>query len=98
MWRSERQYMTYPKWELWQTNSSKSAYPKGYFEVPHTPGLWKHISCPIEFSLVVDGFGVKCVGKKHANHIINTLKSDYKKSEDWEGELYCGISLKWNYD
>jgi hypothetical protein len=33
--------------------------PAGYFEVPHTPGLWKHISRPIQFSLIVDDFGVK---------------------------------------
>ena len=33
--------------------------PAGYFEVNHTPGLWKHVSRPIQFSLVVDNFGVK---------------------------------------
>ncbi len=31
----------------------------GYYEVAHTPGLWKHISCPIRFTLVVDDFGTK---------------------------------------
>ena len=44
--------------------------PAGYYEVPHTPGLWKHISRPIEFTLVVDDFGVKYVGREHANHLI----------------------------
>ena len=33
--------------------------PYGYFEVAHTPGLWRHITRPITFSLVVDDFGVK---------------------------------------
>ena len=37
--------------------------PAGYYEVRHTPGLWKHISRPVAFSLV-DDFGVKYVGKK----------------------------------
>ena len=32
---------------------------KGYFELPHTPGLWKHVSRPISFTLVVDNFGIK---------------------------------------
>ena len=32
---------------------------KGYYEMPHTPGLWKHIWRPIMFSLVVDDFGIK---------------------------------------
>ena len=31
---------------------------QGYYELPHTPGLWKHISRPIAFTLVVDDFGV----------------------------------------
>ena len=41
----------------------KRLAPEGFYEVPHTPGLWKHISRPIQFSLVVDDFGVKYVGK-----------------------------------
>ncbi len=31
----------------------------GYFEVQHTPGLWKHNSRPVWFNLCVDNFGVK---------------------------------------
>jgi hypothetical protein len=33
----------------------------GYFELPHTPGLWKHASRPVQFTLVVDDFGIKYV-------------------------------------
>ena len=36
---------------------------KGYFEPPHTPSLWKHVSRPISFTLVVDDFRIKYVGK-----------------------------------
>ena len=39
----------------------KSLVPHGYYELPHTPDLWKHINKPIKFSLVVDDFGVKYV-------------------------------------
>ena len=38
--------------------------PAGYYEVPHTPDLQKHILCPVEFTLVVDDFGVKYVGEE----------------------------------
>ncbi len=31
----------------------------GYFEQPHTPGLWKHESHPIWLNLAVDDFGIK---------------------------------------
>ena len=37
----------------------KHLAPYRYFEVAHTPGLWRHINRPIAFSLVVDDFGVK---------------------------------------
>ena len=71
--------------------------PHGYYEVAHTPGLWCHVSRPISFTLVVDDFGVKYVGKEHAQHLVDTLKKYYKRTEDWTGDLYCGITLNWDY-
>ena len=71
--------------------------PAGYYEVPHTLGLWKYISCPVSFTLVVDDFGVKCVGKQNIQHLINALKKDFTISEDWTDRLFCGITLKWDY-
>jgi hypothetical protein len=51
---------------------------------------------PISFALVVDDFGVKYVGKEHADHLITSIKSIYKiLTEDWTGSLYCGIMLEW---
>ena len=76
----------------------KRLEPHGYFEVPHTPGLWKHESLPVQFTLVVDDFGVKYIGKNNAEHLINALKEKYDVEVDWNGELYCGITLKWNYN
>ncbi|KAL7483088.1 hypothetical protein ACHAW6_013638 [Cyclotella cf. meneghiniana] len=69
----------------------------GYYEVAHTPGLWKHLSRPISFTLVVDDFGIKYVGKEHADHLLNALKQHYTLDIDWTGSLYCGITLKWDY-
>ncbi len=31
------------------------------------------------------------------DHLIQCLKEKYKFTEDWTGDLYCGISLKWDY-
>ena len=46
-----------------------------------------------------DDFGVKCVGKQHVEHLVHCFKKNYAKvSEDWEGKLYCGITLEWNYN
>ena len=47
--------------------------PYGYYEVSHTPSLWKHISHPIDFSHVVDNFGVNYFGKDNARHLIDSL-------------------------
>jgi hypothetical protein len=76
----------------------KRLKPRGYYECVNTPGLWQHATRPITFSLVVDNFGVKYVGKEHADHLISCLKQEtYKLTEDWARDLYCGISLQWDY-
>ena len=71
--------------------------PFGYFEHASTPGLWSHVSRPISFTLVVDDFGVKYVNKDDADHLIASLKNTYTLTEDWTGNLYCGIALDWDY-
>ena len=70
----------------------------GYIQSKRTPGLFTHQTRPIAFSLVVDDFGVKYVGKQHAEHLIAILKDKYTITTDWTGSLYCGISLKWDYN
>ena len=47
---------------------------------------------------MVDNFGVKYEGEDHANHLIGALEYLYKVTTEWKGELYCGITLKWDYD
>ena len=71
--------------------------PFGYYEHTRTPGLWYHESRPISFTLVVDDFGVKYVNKADADHLIKSIRSTYTVTEDWSGDLYCGISLAWDY-
>jgi len=71
--------------------------PFGYYESTNTPGLWTHKSRPISFTLVVDDFGVKYVTQDDIDHLITSLKSTYKLTEDWTGNLYCGITLEWDY-
>ena len=70
----------------------------GYIETRHTPGLWKHIWRPVQFTLVVDNFGVKYVGREHADHLCEAIqKCGYKIETDWKGNLYYGVTLAWNY-
>jgi hypothetical protein len=65
----------------------------GYHQAKLTPGLWRHVTIPIQFTQVVDDFGVQYVGKEHTQHLIDALETDYTISKDWTGGLYCGITL-----
>jgi hypothetical protein len=56
--------------ELLQRNIAKD----GYRPTQHTHGLWKHDTRPISFSLVVDDFGVKYVGREHAEQLMECIK------------------------
>jgi hypothetical protein len=76
----------------------KRLFPHGYYGCVNTPSLWKHSTHPITFTLVVDNFGVKYVGKEHADHLIQSIKKDYELTKDWMGPLYCGIQLVWDYN
>jgi hypothetical protein len=50
------------------------------------------------FTLIVDDFGIHYEGKQHAHHLIAALKQDYKAvTTDWDGTLFCGITLNWDY-
>jgi hypothetical protein len=79
--------------ELLQRNLAKD----GYRPTQHTPGLWKHDTRPISFSLVVDDFGVKYVGREHAEHLMECIKNNYNISSDWKGSAYCDLTLEWDY-
>jgi hypothetical protein len=76
----------------------KHLAPHGYFECKQMPGLWKHVTCPISFTLVVDNFGVKYMRQEDINHLIMCIKEKYELTEDWDSNLYCGIRLKWDYN
>jgi hypothetical protein len=69
----------------------------GYAPVRHTPGLWRHATRPILFSLVVDDFGIKHVGRQHANHLLSALRDLYSVTVDWTGSKYLGLTLEWDY-
>jgi hypothetical protein len=79
--------------ELLQRNLAND----GYQPTQHTHGLWTHDTRPISLSLVVDDFGVKYVGREHAEHLMECIKNNYSISSDWNGSAYCGLTLDWDY-
>ena len=70
----------------------------GYRPCRHTHGLWKHDTRPVLFTLVVDDFGVQYIGREHTEHLAQCIASEYPITTDWDGDLYCGIHLNWDYN
>jgi hypothetical protein len=66
-------------------------------KVPTPPGLCKHDTRPISFTLVFDDFGIKYTRKENAQHILDNVQQFYKCLCDWDGERYCGLT-KWDYN
>jgi hypothetical protein len=54
----------------------KRLLPHEYYKCKHTPGLWRHLTCPIFFALVVNYFGVKYVGREHVDLLINASRKN----------------------
>ena len=45
----------------------------------------------------MDDFGIKYERQEDITHLLGALKTIYKISEDWDGKLYCGLNLEWDY-
>jgi hypothetical protein len=68
-----------------------------YHQSQVTPGLWKHALRPISFTLCVNNFGVKYVGREHAKQLLQVLNMHYKCLQDWDGKKYLGMDIEWDY-
>jgi hypothetical protein len=71
--------------------------PFGYYESVNTPGLWHHALRPLTFTLVIDNYEVKFANKDDVNHLISSISTMHKLTKDWTNNLYCGITLEWDY-
>jgi hypothetical protein len=58
------------------------------------PCVFKHEKNNVVFCLVVDDFGVKYKDRRHAEHLMDTLKMMYTVKEDWQGRAYVGFDIR----
>ena len=65
----------------------------GYYQSKLVPGLWLHKWQSVQFTPVVDDFGVKYVGEEYALHLKAALEEDYTLTTEWEGGRYIGNTL-----
>jgi hypothetical protein len=70
-------------------DTTNARIPLACGNIPHSPTT---------FTLIIDYFGVKYVGKEHADHLIQCIEKDHELTKDWTGNLYCGIQLDWDYN
>ena len=67
--------MGYPKQEKLQNDKLKLHIVKfGYKPAPITPGMWRHETPPLQFSLVLDDFGVKYEWQEDITHLLDVQK------------------------
>jgi hypothetical protein len=76
----------------------KQLNKRGYHQSKLVPGLWSHKWRPVQFTLVVDDFGVKYVDEEHTLHLKQTLEENYKVTMEWDGRRYIGITLTLDWD
>ena len=50
---------------------------RGYLHSKLIPGFWSHDWRTVQFTLVVDDFGVKYVGEEYALHLKHTIEENY---------------------
>jgi hypothetical protein len=67
----------------------------GYFETD-TPMLFRHVSRPISFTLVVDDFGVKYSDITDYNHLRRILELQYEVTGSSTGTKYLGFTVDHN--
>ena len=70
---------------------------RGYWQSKLVPGFWTHDWRPFQFTIFVNGFGVKYVGEEHAIYLKNTIEENYTVTTEWDGWIYIGITLDWDY-
>jgi hypothetical protein len=56
----------------------------GYYQTRHTPGLWRHVTRPIQFVLVVDDFFIQYTNKVDAQHLMAALNRCDAKATSYE--------------
>jgi hypothetical protein len=67
---------------LAQEKLTKRLSKGGYEPTANTPCLFKHITRPIMFTLVVDDFAIKYKNKEDADHLLATIREEYEVTED----------------
>jgi len=70
----------------------------GFEPCENTPGLLKHKTRDIKFTLVVDDFGVYYTDKADPTYLQTILEELYVMTVDWTGSKYVGLTIQHDED
>jgi hypothetical protein len=70
----------------------------GFIQCRHTPGLFRHETRPLFFTLIVDDFFVGYSCQEDVDLLLSCLRLHYDTKVDWDASLYSGIHMVWDYD
>ena len=68
----------------------------GYHMTPNTECLFRHDTLDIAFALVVDDFAIKYSDRNAAEHLLATIRQEYRVEPDWAGSLFLGMSISFD--
>ena len=71
--------------------------PFGYEPIEGTFRLWYYKTRLIKFCLCVDNFGIKYQSKSDTEYLFNAIGKNFRFTVDYEGNNYCSLTLKQNY-
>ena len=69
-----------------------------FYPCRHTPGLFRHNSRDIFFTLIVDDFFVGYTATPDVTYLLTLLQEKYDATVDWSASIFSGIHLKWDYE
>ena len=81
---------------LSQQRLFKHLKENGYYQLPHTPSVFRNSDGSIRFTLVVDDFAVLWTHKASMDHFIATLTKLYTVKVNWLGTKYLGMDIDVN--
>ena len=81
---------------LAQKQLEKLLAKHGYTHDKFVPCLYSHITRPINFTLVVDDFGIKYRNREDVEHLLTALRELFEITVDWTGSKYLGITLRFD--
>ena len=92
-----------PKRQVWTQRSChiglwviERKLGKIFLPFKHTPGMWRHNTHLITFTLSINDLGVKYFSKDDTKHLSSALQDKYSITTDWYGSSYLGIAINCN--